>query len=130
MREKFRRFMMGRYGVDDLGKVTLYVSLALLILSLFLRYNILYILAIVLLAVCYFRMFSKNYSKRYEENQKFLTLKTKVLGRFTAARRHRADREHCYFKCPSCRQTVRVPRGKGKISISCPKCGTQFIKRT
>ncbi len=130
MREKLSRFMMGRYGVDDLGRVTLYISLGLLILSLIFRYNILYVLAVLMLVVCYFRMFSKNVSKRYGENQKFLAWKTKVTGRFSAAKRHRADKEHCYFKCPSCHQTVRVPRGKGKISISCPKCGAEFIKRT
>lgn len=130
MREKFRRFMTGRYGVDDLGRFTLYFSLSLLILSFFIRYRILYILAVALLAICYLRMFSRNISRRYEENQKFLAWKTKVTGRFFTARKRHADKEHRYFRCPSCRQTVRVPRGKGKISISCPKCGAQFIKRT
>lgn len=72
MREKFRRFMTGRYGVDDLGRFTLYLSLGLLILSFFIRYRILYILAVALLAICYLRMFSRNISRRYEENQKFL----------------------------------------------------------
>lgn len=130
MREKFRRFMTGRYGVDDLGRFTLYLSLALLILSFFIRYRILYILAVALLVICYLRMFSRNISRRYGENQKFLTWKTKAAGRFFTARKRHADKEHRYFRCPSCRQTVRVPRGKGKISISCPRCGAQFIKRT
>ena len=76
------------------------------------------------------RIMSKNHSKRYAENQKFLELKNRVAGFFRGGTRAFKDKEHCYFRCPSCHQQVRVPKGKGHIEIRCPKCGTKFIKNT
>ncbi|MCH1982835.1 hypothetical protein MCG98_09685 [Ruminococcus sp. OA3] len=130
LRDKFARFMIGRYGVDNLGRVLVYASLILLILSMFIRYRIVYILAIAALIYAYFRIFSKNVSKRYEENRKFLNLQHKISGRFSALKNQGQDKDHRYFKCPACKQKVRVPKGKGKISIRCPKCHAEFIKRT
>lgn len=130
MREKLRRFMIGRYGVDELGRVMLYASMILLIISLFVRKQIIYTVALVLLFICYYRMLSKNVSKRYEENHKFLSWKNKTFVKTEAVKRQHADKEHRYYTCPSCHQKIRVPRGKGKISIRCPKCSTEFIKRT
>ena len=73
----------------------------------------------VLMAIVIFRMLSRNTYKRYQENRKYLTLVERLK-----------DREHRYFDCPRCRQPVRVPRGKGKIAITCPKCREKFIKKT
>jgi ribosomal protein L37AE/L43A len=75
--------------------------------------------AYVLMGIALFRTFSRNTYKRYRENRKFLML----VGRLK-------DREHRYFECPRCRQPVRVPKGKGKIAISCPKCKEKFVKKT
>ena len=79
----------------------------------------------------YFRMFSKNIQKRYEENMKYLQLKRQVMGRFEKEKRMIADRKvnHIY-KCPTCKQKIRIPKGKGKICITCPKCGTEFTKKS
>ena len=122
--------MIGRYGVDELGRVCLYASMILLILSIFIGKKVIYTVALFLLLICYFRMFSRNTAKRYEENQKFLSWKNRTFMRAETARKQRADKDHCYYKCPSCHQKIRVPKGKGKISIRCPKCSTEFIKRT
>ncbi|MFQ9985103.1 MAG: hypothetical protein ACLU61_06890 [Lachnospiraceae bacterium] len=129
-KEKLQRFMMGRYGVDQLGKTLLYVSVILLILDIIFRTNLFFWLAVVLLVFCYVRMFSKNYSQRSAENAAYLRFTGKVKGVFTRKKNEAMDREHRIFSCPNCKQRIRVPRGKGKISIHCPKCGTDFIKRT
>ncbi len=125
-KEKLRNFMMGRYGGDDLTRVGFWAFVVCLVLSLFLRTNIFYWAAILIMVWIYYRMFSKNISKRYEENQKFLRAKEHAKVWFKEQR----DPNHKIFKCPNCGQKTRVPRGKGKIAIRCPKCGTEFIKRT
>ena len=128
-REKLQVFMQGRYGTDDLGKFTLYLALILCILSLFTKNAILNTLALILLAISYFRMLSRKIYKRHDENQKFLALKYKVVHALHLERLGQM-KHYCFFKCPTCKQTVRVPRGKGKIKIHCPKCHTDFIKKS
>lgn len=133
MRERMARFMMGRYGVDYLGRFLVYFSLGLIIINLFVRWSILYWIALIVLMYAYFRMFSKNTSQRYRENLKYLEIKNRVTG-FFKGRGYRShsgqDPTKKIFKCPACRQKVRVPRGKGTILITCPKCKAQFQKRT
>ena len=111
--------MYGRYGSDKLNFVLLAVGFALSIAGSITRLAALNYLAWVPLMLVIFRMFSRNIPARRRENQRF-------LGFFTRLR----DRSNRYFQCPQCRQMVRVPKGKGKINIRCPKCGTKFIKRT
>lgn len=131
IRESLGRFMIGRYGTDDLGKITIYASLLFLILSMFIKHPILYIIALLLLAVSYIRMFSRNTAKRYQENQKYVSLRYKVVCKFSNGKQNMKIRKtHHIYKCPSCSQKVKIPRGKGKISIRCPKCDTQFIKKS
>ena len=124
------KLMYGRYGTDRLGLFMLIVVLLLDIIFTFTGWDVLYILAFVLAAICVWRIFSRNISRRYAENQKFLELKNRVVGFFRGGTRAFKDKEHCYFRCPSCHQQVRVPKGKGHIEIRCPKCGTKFIKNT
>lgn len=122
--DALRRFMYGRYGTDSLNKALLIVALVLMFLAIvggrFVPWlSLAGTLAYVPLVYSIFRMYSRNIEKRRRENaawQRFL-LPLK-------------DRNNRYFKCPKCRQTVRVPRGKGKINIRCPKCNERFIKTT
>lgn len=130
LREKFARFMQGRYGVDDLGRFLSYALLALILISFFWRSSLLNILIWVCLIYSYYRMFSRDYSRRYAENQKFLQWKSKLMSRTKGGFSKTSDRSHRIFKCPACGQKVRVPKGKGKISIHCPKCQNDFIKRS
>ena len=130
MKEKFSRFMYGRYGVDQFNQFLMMASFVCLIISFF-GPNIFYLLALLLLIYCYFRMFSKNLYKRRGENTKYLQHLYKVKQFWNTQKRDLKQRKtHHIYKCPSCRQKIRIPRGKGKIEIRCPKCSTTFIKKS
>ncbi|MDY4668715.1 MAG: hypothetical protein SO415_01780 [Oliverpabstia sp.] len=122
LKEKMYRFMQGRYGMDDLGRFSMIVILVLMVLSMIFQSSLMNLLVCAGLVYVYYRAFSRNISKRYGENQKFLEFKDHLRSRRTSTVR--------VFQCPTCGQKVRVPKGKGKISIHCPKCNTDFIKRT
>ena len=119
----FRRFMMGRYGTDKLNIALLTVGLIVSLICMFIKAPLVNLILTVIsygfLFAVIFRSLSRNTYKRYRENRKYLML----LERFK-------DKEHRYFDCPRCRQQVRVPRGKGKIAITCPKCREKFIRKT
>ena len=113
------KFMSGRYGMDKLNFAVLWVSVGVAFLGVFVPFAP---VRLVLVAVSYllmiwavFRCFSRNIYKRYRENRRFLMM---------------TDRKNKYFECPACRQLVRVPRKKGKIAITCPKCKEKFIRKT
>ena len=118
-----RRFMEGRYGNDKLNSAILGSALVMVILALFIRNPLLNLIlhgfSYALMFWSIFRTLSRNTYKRYQENRRFL----KSVDRIR-------DREHRYFDCPKCRQTVRVPRGKGKIAITCPRCKEKFVKKS
>lgn len=133
MKEKLRQFMMNRYGIDTLGKHMMILTIILLVLSLFMRgfpRLIINIMIYILLITSMIRMYSRNIYKRYDENQKYLARIAPLSRYFSVYKRNHQDREHKYFRCPKCHQIVRVPRGRGKIEITCPKCHTHFDKRT
>ena len=118
-----RRFMEGRYGTDKLNTAILTLGFVLCLISMIIRIPVVNLVltglsyALMIWAIC--RPLSRNTYKRYQENRKYL----QIFGRLK-------DREHRYFDCPKCRQMVRVPRGKGKIAITCPKCREKFVRKT
>lgn len=126
-----QNFMRGRYGVDQLNFFLLVMAIVIsLVVSLF-QIPMLWWVSIALLVLCYFRMFSKNVYKRSGENTKFLRLVFPITSRYKNAKKRWKDRKtYKYYKCPSCKQQMRVPKGKGEITITCPKCHTKFDKRT
>ncbi|MEG1458323.1 MAG: hypothetical protein RSB37_02325 [Acetivibrio sp.] len=124
MKEKFAKFMTGRYGVDALTKFMLYIAVGFMILGLIFRNGICNSLAMLLLVFVYFRMFSRNIQKRYSENTKYWNVRNRFLNFFKVRKT-----SHIY-KCPSCKQKIRIPRGKGKIEVICPKCKASFVKRS
>ena len=131
MRDKFMRFMQGRYGMDQFGRFIAAVALFCALLSMFLRHNLFYWIALALIAYSYFRMFSRNVRKRYDENVRFLNKTAKIRGFFKSQKNLMAQRKDYHiYTCPGCKQKIRIPRGKGKIEIRCPKCGTTFIKKS
>ena len=131
MREKLQRFMMGRYGVDQLNRVYIGLVFVLLVLSMITRWSILYLVALALLVYSYYRMFSRNISKMYAQNQKFLNIRYKAVAKWNKTKNHMKQRKvYRFYKCPSCKQKVRVPKGKGRICITCPKCRTEFVKKS
>ena len=122
--------MAGRYGFDQFGGFLCISSLILIVIGAWVS-PVLYWLGLILLIYSYFRVLSRNRSKRYAENLKYLTLQNKVVdwaNRYIL--RFKQRKQYRYFRCPQCGQQLRVPRGRGKISITCPKCGTQFIKKS
>ena len=124
-------FMSGRYGTDELSKIMLAVCLVLLVINIFTGVQGVYLIALVLLGVCYFRMFSRNYVKRSEENRKYLDTVWKIKNWFLKKKnRIIQSKDFHIYKCPSCGQKIRIPRGKGKICITCPKCRNQFEKKS
>lgn len=130
MREKFQRFMWGRYGNDRLNQFLMAAALVCLVISLF-GLNIFYLLGFGLMIYAYFRMFSRKTVKRAAENQWFLRREMKVRGWLGSRKKAFAQRrEYRIYKCPNCRQKLRVPRGKGRIAIRCRKCGTEFIRKS
>ena len=130
-KQSFSRFMYGRYGMDQLSRCLSYVVLVLIILTFFLRSNVIYTVALLGIVYIYFRMFSRNISRRSAENQKYMKIHYKFMSKFNKVRaRIKDSKTHRIFKCPSCGQKIRVPKGKGRISIKCPKCRIEFIKKT
>ena len=123
LRTGLQRVMAGRYGTDKLNMAILCSGLVFSLLASFMPGAMLKLgftmIAYGLMIIAIFRTLSRNIYKRYEENRKFLLFFQKLK-----------DKEHCYYNCPRCRQQVRVPKGKGKISITCPKCQEKFIKTT
>ncbi len=131
MREKLIRFMQGRYGMDYLGRFTIILGLAAIVLSVFVDSAILSVFAWACIIYTYFRMFSRNIYKRSAENQAFLAKTYKIRCFFSRQKDLMAQQKtHHIYKCPTCRQKIRVPRGKGRIEIRCPKCNTRFIKKS
>ena len=130
MKEKLQRFMWGRYGNDRFNQFLLIVALVCLALSFF-GLRIFYVLALALLVYVYYRMFSRNMSKRSAENQWYLKKEMKMRSWWQRRKQLFAGcRDYKIFKCPKCGQKLRVPRHKGKIAIHCRKCGEEFIRKT
>ena len=155
MRERFFRFMQGRYGVDAFGRFLIYTDLILAVLSMLFRNSVLFFPVVFLLVYSYYRIFSRNIYKRTFENNKFLDIKAAFsqkagcfLRKFSGGKRFTENGRgeysskfnsysgNCYeisykvFKCPKCAQKLRVPKGKGRIMITCRRCGTEFRKRS
>lgn len=134
MRERLARFMAGRNGNDQLNIFLLVVDLILLLLASFLPKSvgrILYPLVLLLLGYIYFRMFSRNVYRRRDENGKYLRLKLRINNCFHVRRERWVQRrDYKFFTCPSCRTTLRVPRGHGRIKIVCRKCGSSFMGKS
>jgi len=118
--------MYGRYGNDQLNLFLVVLYLALYLLFAATRFAPLYWLTVVLIIAALFRTLSRNLTRRREENAKFLRLIDPAVRWLRLRRTIRRDKEHRYFKCPNCGQMLRVPRGKGKITVTCRGCGASF----
>lgn len=135
MKEKLIRFMQGRYGVDQLSKFLLVVGVIFVLISALFGSHpvalLFYFLGWAFVIYCYFRVFSRNIPKRYAENQAFLAKTFRIRNFFQSQKNIWKQRKvYHIYTCPSCRQKIRIPKGKGKIEVRCPKCGTTFIKKS
>ena len=130
MKEKIIKFMMGRYGVDQFGKFLSVATIVILLIGVF-THPVIYLLGLVGMIYMYFRVFSKNYMKRSAENQWYLRKSYAVRSFIDKKKRMwKLRKTHKIFKCPTCKQKIKVPKGRGKIEIRCSKCDTKFIKRS
>ncbi|WP_294581557.1 hypothetical protein [uncultured Thomasclavelia sp.] len=124
------RFMAGRYGSDQLNMFILIVAIILIFINIFLvNSQIIAWLVWVLLIFEIFRTYSRNIYQRRKENEKFLAITSPIKKRYLILKNNHHDKQHKYFLCPNCKQMVRVPRGRGKITITCPKCSQKFDKK-
>lgn len=130
IRNAIQRFMYGRYGTDQLNLALLVLYLVLYLISALLRLEILYWLSLAVLFLLLFRTLSRNAARRRAENAKFLQVSGPVMRWWRFQRTVHRDKEHRYFKCPNCGQQLRVPRGKGKITVTCRSCGASFEERS
>lgn len=130
------RFMYGRNGMDQMNLALIWVVVLLDLVTMLLQRRhqgvsmVLYFLSMVGWVCVLFRMFSKNLYKRREENQKWMNWVWKLRNRSAGAKARHADKDHKYFTCKNCKAICRVPVGKGKVVITCPKCGAKIEGRT
>lgn len=131
IRNFLRSFMLGRYGPDHLGTALIVVSLIVSVVTRAFGFPIGSYAGYVLLIFALFRMLSRNIKRRRAENDRFIKLwwpiRTKISRFFTKLK---SRKTHKFFKCPSCKNTLRVPKGRGKLQITCPKCGERFVRKT
>lgn len=135
MREKLLRFMTGRYGMDELSQALCIAAMACVLLSSFFRrlsgFTVVYYVGCILLVGALLRILSRNVAKRQAENWEYLAFRSRLTRGFSDRRQRWQQRaDYRFFKCPGCKQRVRVPRGHGKICITCPKCRREFVKRS
>ena len=134
MRNWLQRVMAGRYGVDEDSRFLNIVALVSLVLSILFNNGLsvfFWLLAIISLVWTYFRMFSRNTYKRRAENNAYLTIRYNMTRKLSGLKqRMQQKRYYRFYKCPKCGITTRVPKGKGKIRITCPKCGEIFQRKS
>ncbi len=131
MMDWLRRMMAGRYGTDQLSIALLVLYAVLYLLAQITHWVFLVWIALIPFVLFFVRMFSRNISKRYRENTAFLQYWNPIAVWFRRMIQIGKDRQtHRYYKCPKCSSKLRVPKGKGKICITCPVCKTEFIKKT
>ncbi|MDY4660807.1 MAG: hypothetical protein SO459_05315 [Pseudoflavonifractor capillosus] len=125
-----QRFMYGRYGVDQFSMFLIAVYLVLYLVGSLLRLGFLSWLSLLVAAYALFRLFSRNISRRRAENAKFMQLAGPAIRWVRLRRTIHRDKDHRYFKCPNCGQQLRVPKGKGKITVTCRSCGASFEEKS
>ena len=130
IRNAIQRLMYGRYGNDQLNLFLMGLYLLLYLVFIFVRIELLYWVGFALLFITLFRMLSRNIPRRQMENARFMRAAGPLLSWIHLRRAIRRDKEHVYFKCPGCGQQLRVPRGKGKITVTCRGCGTSFQEKS
>lgn len=130
MKEKISRFMYGRYGNDQLNRFLNIVALILIVIS-FVTGSALVYIALAVELITLFRMFSRDSYRRSSENTKYLQMTQKIRNKTSRISRDMSIRKtHHIYACPQCKQRIKVPRGKGRIAVRCPKCSNEFIKRS
>ncbi|MBR3952981.1 MAG: hypothetical protein IKJ82_05150 [Oscillospiraceae bacterium] len=128
--QKLREFMYGRNGTDMFSFALIIAGFVINILYVLSDFRPLYILSLAAYGYALFRTLSKNIPARQKENRKFMEFWWKIKNRWVGFRADFEERKtYKHFKCPSCGQKIRIPRGRGKVEICCPKCSNRFVKK-
>lgn len=137
MKAWFAKFMEGRYGGDDYGRFLSVIAIVLIVLSVVFSSFVswlstaLWIIGFALIIYCYYRMFSRDTTRRSAENQKYLNNRyQRAVLKQQRKERNAQKADFKFYKCPKCGVLNRIPKGKGKIEITCPKCGEKFIRKS
>ena len=130
IRQALARFVSGRYGMDQLNTTMMVTYLVLYLVFAFTGWLVLELIAMVLLIMTLIRMMSRRHDRRRAENAKFLQITRPLTRRVKNLKVRIKDKEHRYFKCPGCGQQMRVPRGKGRITVHCRSCGATFEEKS
>lgn len=127
VKQTFRSFMNGRHGPDQLGSAILVTGLVMYVLELFLRTGVLSTLGLALYVYSLFRMLSRNEEKRSDENRRYVAFMDRTRKRFRQAKSRFDNRKvYKYFKCPSCKSWLRLPRNAGEVKVTCGRCHHSF----
>ncbi len=131
MRQKMMAFMRGRYGLDRFSNFLVIAACVIIFINIFFKSNLVSLFALAVFVYAYSRIFSRNISKRSAENSWYLN-KTYGIRRFFLREKDRAKirRTHHIYRCPKCGQKMKVPKGRGRIEVTCPKCRYEFVKRS
>ncbi len=128
---RFRNFMYGRYGFDQFTRALIICSLVLSVMMNLTRISWLILIAYVPFIYALYRTFSKDIQRRTHENMAYMRFSGNLRNRFVHLKLYLVGtKSHKYYKCSKCKQLIRVPRNKGRIAITCPKCRNEFIRRT
>lgn len=131
LRYRVQNWMYGRNGVDILSRDLDILALVLMISGSIFRIPVIYWLGFICFGVALFRIISRNRVSRSAENMGYLVLRNRVRDWYWVTKQHLADRKYYkFYRCASCKRKLRLPKGKGKIEITCPQCGLKFIKKT
>lgn len=137
IQEDIKKGMNNRCGLDELNNLLMLIGFVFVVISLFTQKGIFTILGAAFVVICYVRVFSKNVDQRRKENDlymKYMGNVVRYVEYLVLCIKMRiksvSDKEYVYFVCSNCKQIIRVPKGKNKVSIRCPKCSNTFIKTT
>jgi len=129
MKERIQSFFINRNGADDFCKFLSVASLIFILLGHF--QSLLTAIGFSFMIFCLFRMLSRNLYKRSAENDAYLKIRNDISRWFVKKKNHfQQQKTHRFYKCPACKKELRVPKGKGKIVITCPKCSEEFIRKS
>ena len=126
-----RRFMYGRYGQDEFSIALILLSMIVSIICIFIPVPWINLVSLIPFGYYIFRTFSKNIAARQKENRWFLSWSLPIVRWMQNRIKMLKQRKHYrFFRCKGCGQTLRVPKGRGKIELTCPKCRTKMVKKS
>jgi len=128
--QKLRALLQGRYGIDQLSVALVLLGCLITLVLSFLDVHYYKLIGVAPMLLALFRMLSRNTEKRRAANDRFLRIWNPIRQKLSVKAQHAQDKDHRYYACPTCKKTLRVPKDRGKIEITCPHCGTKFKKRT